>query len=399
MLNLIFFDTEQRDLFLPLAYTRPMADIRVGLLTIHEKWARHLNGRPSFLTQEYLSEKYPFRIEEDNIIINGGLLPNDKLVRTIRKLDANEALLYNGELIAARMDSEQLNQLTESQSQDEIKGYEMNHIPFERIDRLWHITEHAARQISDDYALLTAGRTSEAIDKSNTVFGDQIFIEKGAKVRGATLNAETGPIYLGTDAEVMEGSIIRGPFGMLEHSVVKMGAKIYGPVALGPYCKVGGEINTTIFQSYSNKGHDGFLGHSVIGSWCNLGADTNNSNLKNNYTEVKLWQYPTGRFEKTGSQFCGLFMGDHAKCGINTMFNTGTVVGVSANIFGAGYPRNFIPSFSWGGSGGMQTFQIDKALETARAMMDRRGVELKAADEEIMRRIHSDSAQHRTWEK
>lgn len=399
MLNLIFFDDENRDSLLPLCYTRPVAEIRVGLLTIREKWCKILNGRPSYLTSEYLSEKFPFRIDEDNIIIHGGLLPNDRLARMIQQLDTNEALTFNGELIAARMDEEQLNNLTEANSKDEIRGFELEEIPFTTVSRLWHIFQHAATEIPLDIERITKGRKSAEISASNQVFGDNIFIEKTAKVRGAILNSETGPIYLGPNTEVMEGSIIRGPFGLMEGSTVKMGAKIYGPTGIGEYCKVGGEINNVIFQGYSNKGHDGFLGNSVIGEWCNIGADSNNSNLKNNYDEVKLWQYPSQRFEKTGTQFCGLFMGDHSKCGINTMFNTGTVVGVSANVFGSGYPRNFIPSFAWGGASGFQTFKIEKAFETANAMMTRRNKKLEDADIAILEHIYSCSADFRKWEK
>lgn len=399
MLNLIFFDDEHRDHLLPLCYTRPVSELRVGLLTIREKWDRLLNGRASFLTSEYLAEKFPFRIDQDNYIIHGGLLPNDKIVQMIRQLDNNEALLHQGELIAARMDEEQLNQLMDAQNQDEIRGYEIENVPFTVISRPWHIFEYAAQEIVRDIELLTRGRQSATLPQGNQYIGDRIFIEASARVQGAILNSETGPIYLGPNTEVMEGSVIRGPFGILDGTVVKMGSKIYGPVATGPECRIGGEINSTIFQGYSNKGHDGFLGHAVIGEWCNLGADTNNSNLKNNYEEVKLWQYPSGRFEKTGLQFCGLIMGDHTKCGINTMFNTGTVTGVSANIFGAGYPRNFIPSFAWGGAGGFQTFQIEKALETARAMMGRRKQELTPPDEAILRHIFTLSASYRNWEK
>jgi len=399
MLNLIFFDDENRDHLLPLTYTRPIAELRAGMLTIREKWCRLLNGRASYLTAEYLSEKYPFRIDDDNFIINGNLLPNEKLVRMIQQLDTNEALLHNGELLAARMDQEQLSQLTEAQSQDEIRGYEIDDVPFRQITRLWHLFEFAGEEIPKDIALVTSGRRSAPLPDGNQYFGNDIFIEEGAKVKGAILNAETGPIYLGPHTEIMEGSVIRGPFGILHGTVVKMASKIYGPTAAGPECRLGGEINNVIFQGFSNKGHDGFLGNAVIGEWCNIGADTNNSNLKNNYEEVKLWQYPSGRFEKTGLQFCGLIMGDHTKCGINTMFNTGTVAGVSANIFGEGFPRNFIPSFAWGGHSGFQTFQIEKALDTARAMMGRRAQELPKEDEAILRHIFEVSATYRNWEK
>lgn len=399
MRNLIFFDDDSRDYLLPLVYTRPVAELRVGILSIREKWTRMLRGQAAYLTADYLAEKYPFRIDQDNFIINGALLPNDTLAQMISQLDTNEALLHKGDLLAARMDEEQLTQLTEAQSPEEIKGYEIGDVSFQLVDRLWKIFQLNGTEIERDYALLTEGKISAELSSDNKGFGKQIYIDPTARVRAAVLNAETGPIYIGAHAEIMEGSLIRGPFAILDHSVVKMGAKIYGATTIGPHCKVGGEINNAVFQAYSNKAHDGFLGNAVIGEWCNLGADTNNSNLKNNYEEVKLWQYPTGGFEKTGTTFCGLFMGDHSKCGINTMFNTGTIAGVSANVFGAGYPRNFIPSFAWGGASGYQSFRIEKALETARAMMARRNIELDSIDEAILRNVYEQSATYRNWEK
>jgi UDP-N-acetylglucosamine diphosphorylase/glucosamine-1-phosphate N-acetyltransferase len=242
---------------------------------------------------------------------------------------------------------------------------------------------------------------SLSLPDGNQLIGDakHLFIEEGAQIQGATLNTSTGPIYLGKDSQVMEGSLIRGPFALLDHGVVKMGAKVYGATTVGPYSKIGGEVNNSIILGYSNKGHDGFLGNSLLGQWCNLGADTNNSNLKNNYGEIKLWSYVTRRFSRTGQQFLGLIMGDHSKCGINTMFNTGTVVGVAANVFGGGFPRNFIPSFSWGGSGGYSTHRLEKAVETAELMMARRKVEFSEEDRKIMAHILETTSAFRSWEK
>src|SRR5690606_24924204 len=250
--------------------------------------------------------------------------------------------------------------------------------------------------LEDDFELLTDGRRSQPIPATNNIInGQNIFIEEGAKLEFVTLNASFGPIYIGKDAEIMEGSIIRGPFALCEHATVKLGAKIYGPTTVGPHSKVGGEVNNSVIFGYSNKGHDGFMGNSVLGEWCNLGADTNNSNLKNNYAEVRLWDYNTESFARTGLQFCGLMMGDHSKCGINTMFNTGTVVGVSANIFGSGFPRNFIPSYSWGGAAGMTTFKTDKAFEVAREVMKRRNLEFTEQDEKIMEHVFEITAKYR----
>jgi UDP-N-acetylglucosamine diphosphorylase/glucosamine-1-phosphate N-acetyltransferase len=312
----------------------------------------------------------------------------------------NEALLKDGELIVAKLDNKQFEVLMEDDEIEELAGYEVGDVKLLKINNLWDIYKINEEALKLDFQLLTKGKTSQPISATNQVLGkENIFIEEGATVECATLNAQTGPIYIGKNAQIMEGAMVRGPLAMCENAVLKMGAKIYGATTLGPYCKVGGEVNNSVFFGYSNKGHDGFLGNSVIGEWCNLGADSNNSNLKNNYTEVKLWNYKTEKFEKTGQQFCGLIMGDHSKCGINTMFNTGTVVGVSANIFGSGFPRNFVPSFAWGGASGYSTFKTDKAFETAEAMMARRGKEFETIDRVIMLKVFEDTAKYRRWEK
>jgi len=360
-MNYILFDDNRQHL-LPLTFTRPVADIRLGILTISEKWQKALSSSISFSTEEYLRKKFPLKISADNIWINGSVCPDDNLLKEIHSLSINQCLKKGEVLLAFR-------------SKDAV-------IPDSKIDyvhevvqlsRLWQIFQLNADFISSDFEMLTKGRKSQAISSTNaTTNPENIFIEEGAVVEHAILNASSGPIYIGKDAEIMEGSLVRGPLAMCDHSVLKMGAKIYGATTLGPYCKVGGEVNNSVLLGYSNKGHDGFLGNSVIGEWCNLGADTNNSNLKNNYAEVKLWNYTINRFESSGLQFCGLIMGDHSKCGINTMFNTGTVIGVSANIFGSGFPRNFVPSFSWGGASGYSTFQLRKVYEVAEKVMERR---------------------------
>jgi len=307
----------------------------------------------------------------------------------ITSLRRNEAILCEGELLAARLDEEQFDLLNNDQPIDEINGLEIKkNDGYVKINSLTDIFSYNGDEIRADVDLLTKHRDSQEISSTNTVIGkNKVFVEKGAKIECAILNATEGPIYIGKDAEVMEGSIIRGPFAMGEHAVVKMGAKIYSNTTLGPYCKAGGELNNVVMMGFSSKGHDGFLGNAVIGEWCNFGADSNNSNLKNNYAEVKLWNYSKGSFKKTGLQFCGLIMGDHSKCGINTMFNTGTVVGVNCNIYGAGFPRNFVPSFSWGGSGGYKLYTFDKAMETAKIVMARRGVVLDAVEEKILKRV------------
>ena len=402
-MNIILFDTDARSHLLPLTATRPMGELRLGILTLREKWERRLRGSVSYITQEYLQEKFPIRIDEENFIISSGILPNEALCKRIAELGLNEALLYEGELVAARLNEAQFEQLIEDEEVHELQGMDLSaDIVVTQITRLWQLTQLNDQALRDDFQLLTQGRRSQPISPTNQVIGDpeHIFLEEGANIEYCILNTTKGPIYIGQNAEVMEGSAFRGPVSIGAGALVKMGAKIYGPTTIGPGCRAGGEITRSILMANSNKSHEGYLGDSVLGEWCNLGADTNNSNLKNNYSEVKLWDYATERFEKTGLQFCGLIMGDHAKCGINTMFNTGTVVGVFANVFGAGYPRNFIPDFSWGGAdGGYRTYKFSDACLTAETVMVRRKVIFTELDKAILYHIYDRSASFRTWEK
>ena len=345
-MNYILFDGSERDNLLPITFTRPVADIRTGILTIKEKWEKYLGTTVSFKTEGYLCEKYPTVIGSDNILINGSIFPIGELVFQINKLLPGQ-LLKKGELeIAIRPDSK-LDDVSNIASYQIIE----TNIDFLKLENIWDIFSLNPQAILDDFELLTKNRNSCKVSNTNFIIGDPnlIFFEEGAVAEFTFLNTTDGPIYIGKDAEVMEGSKIRGPFALCEHSTVKMDAKIYSGTTIGPHSKVGGEISNSVILGYSNKGHDGFLGNSVIGEWCNLGADTNISNLKNTYDFVRLWSYSRNTFTNTGLQFCGLIMGDHSKCGINTMFNTGTVVGVSSNIYGAGYQRNFIPSFMWAG--------------------------------------------------
>ena len=399
MTNIILFDGDERAHLLPLTYTRPVCELRVGILTIREKWERALSGEISYVTQDYLAEKYPLEYGTENYVINGSVLPSTQLLQLIKQMDFNDAFLLNNELIAAKLDERQFERLIHDEEIPNLKGIDLEDTEILKINRLWDICKINAKAIKADFKLLTAGRKSAPIHESNTVFGEKnIFIEKGAIVRGTFLNAENGPIYIGKDVLVMEGTMIRGSVALFDHAVVKMGAKIYGATTIGKYSKAGGEIKNSIIGDYSNKGHDGFLGDSVLGRWCNIGADSNNSNLKNNYSEVKLWDYPSEKFVKTGTQFCGLFLGDHSKCAINTVFNTGTVVGVAANIIGEGFPRNFIPSFTWRTHAGFQTYRTDKAFEMMTLMMERRGIDFTTQDRLIMIRIFEDTAKYRSWE-
>ncbi len=398
MENLILFDNEIREQLLPLTFTRPVGELRVGILTIREKWERWLNLKASYITQDYLAEKYPIKITKNNYVINGSVLPSERLCRLVKQLDDNEALLHHDELIAARLDEEQFQRLIKDDEIQELAGFDLEGTPYLKINQLTDIFNINAQAIEEDFALLTKDRVSQPISNTNRVLGaENIFIEEGATVEFATLNASKGPIYIGKNSEIMEGAMVRGPLALCENAMLKMGAKAYGGTTIGPYSKIGGEVNNIVVTGYSSKGHDGFLGNSVLGEWCNLGADTNSSNLKNNYTEVRLWNYTTETFKKTGLQFCGLIMGDHSKCGINTMFNTGTVVGVFANIFGAGYPRNFIPSYAWGGPSGFTTYQTRKAFETAKAVMDRRKVAFDDSDQKILEKVFEFTKDHRRW--
>jgi UDP-N-acetylglucosamine diphosphorylase/glucosamine-1-phosphate N-acetyltransferase len=402
MKNIILFDPDTRNQLLPLTYTRPVCELRVGILTIREKWGHWYNTQISYITQDYLSEKYPIVINSDNYVINGAVLPDTELCRRIDNLKTNEAILKKGELIAARLDEKQFQNLMEDNDIEELEGFELEEdVKFLIIDHVWDIFRLNEIALKRDFDLLTDGRKSASLSKTNQIIGDasQIFLEDGAIVECSILNVKKGPIYIGKNAEIMEGCMIRGGLALCEASTLKMGSKIYGATTIGPHSKVGGEVTNTVIIGFSNKGHEGYLGNSVIGEWCNIGADTNTSNLKNNYDEVKLWDYTTDTFAKTGLQFLGLIMGDHSKCAINTMFNTGTVIGVSSNIFGAGFPRNFVPSFSWGGPAGFETYPFKKAVDTANRVLGRRNMSLSQLDYDIMKYIFDFSSRYRTWEK
>ncbi len=389
-MNYILFDGDVRNALLPFTYTRPVAEIRVGILTLREKWEKRLGYTTTTITEAHLEEKYPMVEMAENVLINASFFPTDDLVSQIKNLSENEVIVKNETIVA----------FYSLENQETIDFETYTYIQYEQallqLQNTWDIFSLNDKAIAQDFQLLTAGRVSEAIPEGVQVIGkENIFIEEGATLSFASLNASTGSIYIGKNAEIMEGCAVRGPFAMCEHSVLKMGAKIYGATTLGPFCKVGGEVNNSVLFGYSNKGHDGFLGNSVLGEWCNLGADTNTSNLKNNYAEVKLWSYENERFAKTGLQFCGLMMGDHSKCGINTMFNTGTVVGVSGNIFGSGFPRNFVPSFSWGGAAGYSTYQLKKVFEVMQVVMQRRGVDFNEQEQKIIEAVFEETKKFR----
>lgn len=391
MKNIILFDdTATRDNLLPLTFTRPVADIRFGITTIAEKWQRAIPGQYSHLTVDYLQAKYPAIITDDNIFIAGHTCPDEILVNAINSLSIGTALTCEGKLLAFRGSLDNFSRRNWSQ-ETTFTGRPL------AINMLYDIFVLNDKALHNDFISLTAGRKSLTLSKTNTVVGDmffadgtpKIFIEEGATVEAANLNVNNGPIYIGKDAEVMEGSCIRGPFALCNNGVVNMGARIYGATTIGPYCKVGGELNNVVMIAYSNKAHDGFLGNAVIGEWCNIGGGTTASNLKNDYTEIKLWNYPAHRFLRTGLQFCGLIMGDHSKAGVNCMFNTATVVGVGVNIHGSGFPRNFVASFSEGSSAGFTDVSLAKFFDIAQRMMARRNITLTDNDRQIFQSIYA----------
>ena len=381
-MNYILFDGTVRNNLLPFTFTRPVADIRVGILTIREKWEKFLGNTTTTITEEYLSEKYPMVELEKNVLINSSYLPNEALVALIANLKENQAV-FQGENVIAFYS-------TVTQEKVDFSTYEA--IEYEgdviRIVNTWDIFSKNQEALEADFDFLTAGRKTAPISDTNRlIHPERIFLEKGAKVEYSILNATDGPIYIGKNAQVWEGSMIRGAFALCEHATVKMGAKVYGATTVGPHGKVCGEISNSVIFGYSSKGHEGYLGNAVLGEWCNIGADSNNSNLKNNYAQVRIWNYATESFEQTGLQFCGLMMGDHSKTAINTMFNTGTVIGVNCNIYVPGFPRNFIPSFSWGGASGFSGYLPKKAFEVTKEMMERRGVEFNDVEARILEHV------------
>lgn len=396
MMQTILFDTGIRYSLLPFTHTRPVADIRCGIMTMRERWEHILQVQTSTLTDSYLQPVYPLYTADDNLLVNGAVFATIQLATAIRELKDGQQLVHDGLLIAARFSNAEIHFNNLDAHARKLTEVYYN-APVEQLRNLADIFSKNDMAIRADYQLLTAGRTSAAVPGNITLVGKDIFLEEGAKIyAGCIINAEAGPVYIGKDAEILEGTMIRGPLAIGEHGVIKMGAKVYGATTIGPGCKVGGELNNVVFFANSNKAHDGYLGNAVIGEWCNLGADTNCSNLKNNYDEVKIWDEHANKSVKTGMTFFGLIMGDHSKCAINTMFNTGTVVGVSCNVFSSGFPEKFVPSFCWGGSDGMTTYELVRALETANRMMGRRGKELSPAEKDMYAHIFETTAKARS---
>ncbi len=398
IMNTVLFDDVSWHQLKPLTFTRPIAKLRVGIDTIQEKWQDALDvpiEQISFYTQDYLSKKYPAQLQEDNLFVNASVFPNEALIAEIKSLKPQEYLIKDETIIAFRKQGKILEKgLFDLRGQKTLKTQN----DFVKLNHVWDIFRLNEQAIKDDFKRLTKGKTSQSLHESNIVIGDpnDLFLEEGSSAYASTFNTMDGPIYIGKNAKVLEGGNFKGSLAICENAVTKMAAKIYKGTTLGPYAKVGGELSNVVIQGYSNKGHDGYLGNAVIGEWCNLGADTNCSNLKNNYGEIKVWSYPQNDFVKSGLQFCGLLMGDHSKSAINTMFNTGTIVGVAANIFGAGFPPKHIPSFSWGGYKDSPTYQLDKAFETAERVMKRREKVLSDEDKEILQYLFHESSVYRS---
>lgn len=367
--------------FLPFTFTKPVSEIRIGILTIKEKWEKHLHTNVEIICESYLSEKFPNYLEDEALYITSNVCPDKKLIKKINDLKINEGLKHNNTFIAY---------FGTKENYKNLKGqfFELENEPL-ILKNVWDIFQKNAIALNSDFELLTQNKKSYPLSESNKVIGNKnlIFLENGAKAEACIFNTNTGPIYLAADSEVMEGSVIRGPFSLGEHSALKLSTKIYGATTIGPHSKVGGEVNNSVIFGYSNKAHDGFLGNSVIGEWCNLGADTNNSNLKNNYSTVKLYNYLQQKMIDTELQFCGLMMGDYSKCGINTMFNTGTVVGVGANVFGSDFPTTYIPNFSWGGANGFEDYDLDKLVETNKRVYERRGLIFSEVETNLLKSI------------
>ncbi len=396
VMNIVLFESSQRNCLLPLVYTRPVALLRTGILTIRDKWEKRIDGQYSFKTEPYLASKYPQIESEDNFLLSSHVCPTDELTRQVLSLNFEEGIKYRGIPIALRTCHVDVFR----DNTDCTKGISWTdyNSSLDLIQYPWDLTEVNGRQIELDFELLTKGRQSAKISATNNLIKEEnIFVEEGAKIEFATINASEGFVYIGRDTEIMEGSLLRGPFALCDNSVVNMGSKIYGATTVGPYSKVGGEVMQSIITGFSNKGHDGFLGNSILGEWCNLGAGTNVSNLKNTYDKVKAWSYSENKFIQTGLQFCGLIMGDHSKAGINTMFNTGTVVGVGANIFGAGFPRQFVPSFSIGGAQGYKENRLSGVISTASQVMSRRNRKFTELDQQILANIYETSAIYRKF--
>ncbi|MGE5107207.1 MAG: putative sugar nucleotidyl transferase [Sphingobacteriales bacterium] len=384
-MNIALFDTADRNLLYPFTQTRPIADIRIGIFTIREFWENYFNQKSYTVTEKYLQHKFPAPALNQVLLINSALIPTDEFLIKINSLQIEEAIIQDEIVLAARTDK------YDDWSIDTINKKKFSLIkslsePVTILKYPWQIFQWNDTAIRLDFSVITKGRASASISLSNKLISPgNIFIEEGAKIEYSTLNGSTGPIYIGKNCEVMEGCMIRGPFTMLDGSVLKMGAKIYGATTLGPCCVAGGEIKNSVLFGYSNKAHDGYLGDSVIGEWCNLGAGTSNSNLKNTAGVVNVWNNAANEYLPVGIK-CGLIMGDYSRSAINTSFNTGTITGVCSNIFGDGLLPKYIPDFSWGATN-TKRYELEKAFADIHNWKQLKNQSLSNNDKNVLKHI------------
>lgn len=397
-MHIVLFDNAVwRQNLYPLTWTRPVSDLRVGILTLAEKWSKWLNGTTSFITEDYLSSKYPLSSElseHEYLIVRGNICPDTELCEIANHLKVGQGIKDEYGFVMLKTDRSGLLNF----DPNNLNHFEWIYYSPHPMIQLFYpedIFNLNGAQIESDFKLLTTGRISATLSNTNQFLGDRIFAEEGAKAECSIFNSLEGPIYLGKNSEVWENSTIRGAFSLGEGSHIKMGTKVYSNVSIGPECRMGGELNTCVVWGYSSKGHDGFMGHAVVGEWCNWGADSNNSNLKNNYKNVKVYDYKSDSYRDTKLQFCGVVMGDHSKCAINSSFNTGTIVGVACNVFGAGFPPAFIPDFSWGGAGDLVTHDLDRMFETASLVYQRRNRIFDHIERDILKNIFKKTAKYR----
>jgi len=402
-MQIVLYDSDLwRVKLFPLTLTRPVSNLRVGILTIDEKWSKYFNVPVSFITEDYLAEKYPLNdISGTVLIVRGSILPDEHLCESLRSLKSGEALVLQNEIIAFKMEVADVHAVSSFHFRDlDIENIKLVHYQGSliRIDYPEDIFKNNGEEIKKDFELLTKGRASAPLSTTNQVLGDYpIFLEEGVNAEFASFNTSKGPVYLGKSSEVWEGSRIRGPFALCDNSIVKMGTRIYSNVTVGPYCTVGGELNTSVIWGNSNKGHDGYMGNAVVGEWCNWGADTNNSNMKNNFKEVRLYDYEKKDYRETGLQFCGVIMGDYVRCAINTAFNTGTVIGVSVSVFGIGVPPSFIPDFSWGSKDGFTSYELEKMFQTSELLFQRRSCKFDEIEKKLLKSVFDLTKNYRNY--
>lgn len=392
MKNFILFDEPLARLKLwPLTATRPIAKFRVGIDTLAEKWEFHLKQKPSFLTQKYLAKKFEVVYGPINIYVNSSYVANENLAKHILDLKLNEALFEGENLVALHAEQQYDYPLNIDFTNINKKIISTNSIA---IGQLSDLFIYNGKLLEADFQRFTISNTTQKVTDPFTVLYNeaQIFIGKNVNIKSAILDASLGPIYIDDNATIEIGALIQGPVYLGKNSIISLGAKIRHNTTIGPYCKVGGEISKSIIFGYSNKSHDGFMGCSVLGEWCNWGAGTNNSNLKNDYSQVSMFDYSAKKLMPTGQLFAGTIMGDYSKTAIGTQFNTGTVVGISANIFQTGFPAKYLPNFIWGGSEkDSEKYRLAKALEVIKATMARRNVETTVAEIEILNYLFNDN--------